>query len=359
MTLSRPMLALSVLTAALLLTAIQIGCSKQPESKKPAAAVPQGGLSGTGPISDSARNPLNALPPKYDYHYILDERSNTVFGIDLNTNKVAARLLREEAIVAVQFDPARNWLYEAVDKPAGGVNIFDVKAGRYLQKFRFPDPPAALFYHPIQQRLYVVSRDSSTFRVFHPDSMKFTLKLGLNIQNKYPIEPLTLGPGPAGKLITANGKPGSVTQIFTENNFMYQTVVIHDAVAIDQAFFSLDGNSSYSCDTEHGSVYRVEFGSGKVLGELHGLNRPRFIQLEISSNTVVVALGKAELLMMNADTFRETGRVDLSPYGDDVLRLEIPPKANFAEVLMDYKGVTRWIRFDLQTWETLRLVELI
>jgi len=343
--------------------ALVLSCSGKEEAQAPAnRTTPPPTTSqpaGTGgAFADSTLDRLNTLPPKYDSYYVLDRRSNTIFGIDLNTNKVAARLLRETPLVAIQYDPARNWIYEAAGKPQPGIAVFDAAAGRYLQKFVQPDVPAGLLYNPIQQRLYVASEDSSVLRVFLPDSMKFTLNIGLNIQNMTPIHPTTLMPGPAGKMITANGKQGSVTQIFTENNFMYQTIVIHQAFSIDYAFFSYDGNSSFSCDTEHGSLYRVEFGTGKVLGEKHELKQPRFVQLEIASNTVVVAVGKTEVLMLNADTFRETGKVDLAEYGEEILSLEIPPKANYAEVLMDYKGVTRWLRFDVQNWEPLRLVEL-
>ena len=57
-------------------------------------------------------------------------------------------------------------------------------------------------------------------------------------------------------------------------------------------------------------------------------------------------------------SFAETGKVDLSDYGDDILTLFIPPKANYAELTMDYKGVTRWLRLDIRTWEPMRMVEL-
>lgn len=345
----------------LIAMALALSCSGKEESKAPAnRTTPPTTASKPAPgtFADSTLDRLNTLPPKYDSYYVLDRRSNTIFGIDLNTNKVAARLLRETPLVAIQYDPARNWIYEATGKPQPGIAIFDAATGRYLQKFVQPDVPAGVLYNPVQQRLYVASEDSSVLRVFLPDSMKFILNIGLNIQNMTPIHPTTLMPGPAGKMITANGKRGSVTQIFTENNFMYQTIVIHQAFSIDYAYFSYDGNSSFSCDTERGSLYRVEFGTGKVLGEKHELKRPRFVQLEIASNTVVVAVGKTEVLMLNADTFRETGKVDLAEYGEEILSLEIPPKANYAEVLMDYKGVTRWLRFDVQNWEPLRMVEL-
>jgi hypothetical protein len=62
--------------------------------------------------------------------------------------------------------------------------------------------------------------------------------------------------------------------------------------------------------------------------------------------------------MLNPDSFAETGQIDLSKYGDEILSLLIPPKANYAEMTMDYKGVTRWLRFDLRTWEPTRMVEL-
>jgi hypothetical protein len=269
------------------------------------------------------------------------------------------RLLRSEPVVAIQYDPERRWLYEAVAPPQSGINIYDVAAEKYIQKFRYPAPPTAIYFHPIQKRLYVISEDSSDFRMFVPDSMKFTLGFKLTVQNNSPINPTTLLPGPMGKLIMANGERLSVTQLFTEHNYMFQTIIVHDATRIDQAFFSFDGNSSFCTDTDQGALYRVEFGTGKILAEKYKLSKPRFVQLDVPSNTVVVTIGKTEVLLLNADTFRETGRVDLSEYGDEILSLEIPPKANFAELMMDYKGVTRWLRFDVQTWEVLRLVELI
>lgn len=346
------------ITALLLLYSLT-SCSKQQEpAKLPPGNPTTEAVQVIKPYADTSVARLNVPPPTTGAYFVLDQRSRTIFGIDLNTNKVVSRLPISEPVVQIQYDPHRNWIYEAVTGPQPGLNVYDVGGSRYIQKFRFPGAPRAMCYHPLQQRLYVVSEDSSNVRVFVPDSMKFVLGIPLSIQNQTPIKPTTLQPGPMGKLIMANGARSSVTQLFTEHNFMHQTVVVHNAIAIDQAFFSFDGNSAFCTDTKQGALYRIEFGSGKILGEMYKLDRPRFVQLDVPSNTVVVTVGATEILMLNSDTFRETGRINLSEYGDEILSFEIPPKANYAELLLDYKGVTRWVRFDVKTWEVLRLVEL-
>jgi hypothetical protein len=89
------------------------------------------------------------------------------------------------------------------------------------------------------------------------------------------------------------------------------------------------------------------------------LDNPRHVQFEVNTRTLAVVVGKTDVLMLNQDSLAETGRVNLEQYGENILSLLIPPKANYAEITMDYKGVTRWLRFDLKTWQPTRLVELI
>ncbi len=299
------------------------------------------------------------MPPRSDSYYVLDNRSNTIYGIDLNNNTVFRRLSRSTPVVAIQYDAERDWVYEALGEPASGLDIFDAAQEKYIQKFRFPGAPSGLLYHPIQRMLYVVSKDSTNFRRFDPDSMKFTLAIPMELQERAPIGPVSISPGPLGKLITTNSAHPSVTQIFTEHSFMQQTVVIHNANRLDNAVFSFDGNSSFSCDTKLGAIFRVEFGTGKVMAEKYKINSPRLVQLEVLTNTLIYVEGKTEVVMINPDTFRETGRVSLSEYGENIISLSIPPKANYAELLLDYKGVTRWMRFDIQNWKPMRIVELI
>jgi hypothetical protein len=95
-----------------------------------------------------------------------------------------------------------------------------------------------------------------------------------------------------------------------------------------------------------------------MLAQKDGLDNPRLIQFEVNSRTVVVVVGKTKVLMLNPDSFAETGQIDLSDEGNEILSLFIPPKANYAELTMDYKGVTRWLRLDIRTWERMRMVEL-
>ncbi len=346
---------------------IIFSCGKKQDNPAPVqksaptqqAAPPlQTGLS-TGPAGDTSKANLNAMPPRSDSYYVLDSRTNTIFGIDLNTNTISSRYLRSDNVVAIQYDAGHNWIYEAIGNPTPGLDVYDAGGHKYVQKFRFPGAPSALLYHPLQRRLYLVSADSTNFRYFDPDSMKIVLSIGLHIQDRAPISPTTINPGPLGKLITANAAHPSVSSILTDNGFMLQTVIIHNAQHIDNAVFSFDGNSTFCCDTQQGALFRVEFGTGKVLAEKYQLKRPRMVQIEVMSNTVVFVEGNNELVMLNPDTFRETGRVSLAEYGDEILSFLIPPRANFAEVLLDYKGVTRWMRFDIQNWKPTRFVELI
>ncbi len=354
-------LGISLFALALFVSIIPVACGKKEEPQKPALqqSIPSQTSPAKLPTADTTTGQLSSLPPKMDSYFVLDNRSNSIYGIDLNNNKVSAHLARTDQIVAIQYDALRNWIYEAVAEPSPGLDIYDVAAQKYLQKLRFPGAPSALMYHPIQQKLYMVSEDSTNFRVFDPDSMNIVLTIPLNLQERAPISPHSLGPGPMGKLITSNSAHPSVTQILTEHHFMYQTVIIHNADQIDDAVFAFDGNSSFSCDTKQGAIFRVEFGTGKVLAEKYQLKQPRLIQIEVLANTLVFVEGNTEVVMLNPDTFRETGRVDLSEYGDKILSLIIPPKANYAELLLDYKGVTRWMRFDIQNWEQTRLVELL
>lgn len=351
------------LLALLLVTgAILSGCSKKsepkPSTQEQEVTPPKPGLA-TIPTADSSRQSLNTFPPKYDSYYVLEPRSNTVFGIDLNTDKVTSRLLRTDKMTAIQYDPERNWLYEGLADPSAGLNVYDLNEEKYIQKFRFPGAPTAMLYHPIQRVLYMVSEDSTNFRVFFPDSVKISLSLPMQLQEKKAIGPKSLGPGPAGKLITTNSAHPSVTQIFTEHSYMLQTVIIHNANRIDDAVFSFDGNSSFSCDTKQGAMFRVEFGTGKVMAERYQLKSPRLVQIEVTSNTLIYVEGANELVMLNPDTFRETGRLSLAEYGDRIASFQIPPKANYAEVMIDYKGVMRWMRFDIRSWKPTRMVELL
>lgn len=350
----------SLITALLMACTLMISCGKKGEAPKPVqqlTPVPQSTTTSTLPNDTSAR--VNVMPPRSDSYYVLDSRTNTIFGIDLTNNTVFRRLLRSNGVVAIQYDAERDWVYEAIPEPNAGIDIFDAANETYVQKFRFPGAPSGILYHPIQRKLYVVSQDSTNFRRFDPDSMKFTLTIPLHLQERAPIGPVSINPGPLGKLITTNSEHPSVTQVFTEHHFMHQTVVIHNARKIDNAVFSFDGNSSLSCDTQQGAMFRVEFGTGKVIAEKYKLNAPRLVQIEVMTNTVVYVEGKTDVVMINPDTFRETGRVNLSEYGDNIISLTIPPRANFAELLLDYKGVTRWMRFDIQNWKPTRLVELL
>lgn len=363
---TKPMRKVQLLLIGLLIItgALVCGCSKksepQPSTKQQQTVpppLPQG--TATAPTSDSSRQALNTLPPKSDSYYVLDRRSNTIYGIDLNTDKISNRYLRTDKLTALQYDPERNWLYEGIDDPSAGLDVYDLNEGKYVQKFRFPGAPTAMLYHPIQRRLYLISEDSTNFRVFYPDSVKIGLSMPMQLQERKPISPKSLGPGPGGKLITTNSAHPSVTQILTEYGYMLQTVIIHNADHIDDAVFAFDGNSSFSCDTKQGAMFRVEFGTGKVMAERYQLKSPRLVQIEVTSNTLIYVEGDNQLVMLNPDTFRETGRVSLAEYGERVTSFLIPPKANYAELTIDYKGVTRWMRFDVRSWKPTRMVELL
>ena len=361
MLLSMRPVSLRFVALAVFTTAFLVSCGRKDESPKPAQqTVPSTQMANpTTPPGDTSSEKVAVMPPRSDSYYVLDDRSNTIYGIDLNNNTVFRRLLRSNHVVAIQYDAERDWVYEALGEPSSGLDIYDAANEKYVQKLRFPGAPSGLLFHPIQRKLYVVSKNSTNFRRFDPDSMKFTLTIPLHLQERAPIGPVSISPGPQGKLITTNTAHPSVTQIFTEHNFMHQTVVIHNAERIDNAVFSFDGMSSFSCDTKQGALFRVEFGTGKVMAEKYKLNSPRLLQIEVLTNTLVYVEGKTEVVMVNPDTFRETGRVNLSEHGDNIISLLIPPKANYAELLMDYKGVTRWMRFDIQNWKPMRMVELL
>ncbi len=297
--------------------------------------------------------------PTSDKYYVLDKSQKTMFEIDLNTNKISNRYLLGDNVVAIAYDMGRNWVYEAVGMPKPSLRVFDPRQGRTINTLEFAQPPTDLLYHPIKKLLFITSEDSTYFRVFSPDSMKFLYYFPLTITDNGKIGPRNMSPGPSGKIITANGARASVTQILTDNKYLCQTIIIKDAKFLDNAVFAFDGNSFFSCDTKQGKIYHVMFGEGEILGTKDGLDRPREIQFEVTNKTLVAVAGKTDVLMLNPDTFFQTGKVDLSQYGDDILTFSIPPKSNYAEVTMDFKGVIRWIRFDLKTWQPLRLVELI
>ena len=345
-------LSLIAVVATIILT-----CSgDKPVPKSAAGGKPAPTLSS---MSDSATKAQSQAPlPQSDRYYVLDGRANTIFEIDLNNNKISKRIAAAD-VVAIAYDMGRDWIYEAITKPQPELKIFDPKQNRYLQSFAFPEPPSDLLFHPIKKHLYIISEDSTYFRVFVPDSMKFPFQFPLWITDKGKIGPRAMSPGPAGKIVMANGARGSVTEMLTDNNYIYQTVIIHEAKSIDNAVFSFDGNSTFCCDSKQGKIFRVEFGSGDILKKKEGLDNPRYLQFEVNSRTLAVVVGKTDVLMLNQDSLVETGRVNLEQYGDNILSLLILPKANYAEITMDYKGVTRWLRFDLKTWQPLRLVELI
>jgi hypothetical protein len=351
-------LSKTLLTICLLAAFLAASCSSEKKSDKPAGGSSPAVTTASKqaePAKTTAEPPL----PQSDRYYVLDKQQRIVFEIDLKTNSISRRFVADGGVVAIAYDMGRDWIYEATGKPRPGLDIFDPKAGKLVQRFEFIQPPSDILFHPIKRHLYIISEDSTYFRVFSPDSMKMLFSFPLEVIEHGFIGPRVISPGPAGKLITANGARGAVTEIFTDNNYMYQTITIKEAGFIDNAVFSFDGKSSFSCDAKSGKIFRVEFGSGRIMAKKEGLDNPRLIQIEVKSNTIVVAVGKNTVIMLNPDTFAETGKVDLSKYGDNILSMVIPPKANFAELLMDYKGVTRWLRFDVQNWEPMRLVELI
>ncbi len=299
-------------------------------------------------------------PPlaKSDRYYILDKRQKTIFEVNLNTDSITRRFVPEDDVVAIAYDMEKEWVYEAVTKPKPALKIFDPKASRIIQSFDFPQPPSDPLFHPIKRELYITSEDSTYFRIFLPDSMKTKYNYPLWISGGRPVGPRVMSPGPAGTIYTANGARASVSVLSTSGNYAYQTVTLRDAKFIDNAVSSFDGKSAFCCDSKQGKIFRVEFGSGKTLAQKKGLDNPRLIQFEVNSRTVVVVVGKTKVLMLNPDSFAETGQIDLSDDGDEILSLFIPPKANYAELTMDYKGVTRWLRLDIRTWEPMRMVEL-
>ena len=323
---------------------------KQPQKSSPAQAKAQ------SMSNDTAKT----QPPlaKSDYYYVLDKRQKTIFEINLNADSITQRFIPDDDVVAIAYDMENKWVYEAVTKPKPGLRIFDPKASKMIKSFDFPQPPSDILFHPIKRELYIISEDSSYFRIFFPDSMKTGRSYPLTINGGRPVGPRVMTPGPAGRVYTANGSRASVSLLLTDRNFAYQTVILNGAKSIDNAVSSFDGNSAFCCDSKQGKIFRIEFGSGKMLAQKEGLDNPRLIQLEVDSRTVVVVVGKTKVLMLNSDSFAETGQVDLADEGDEILSLFIPPKANYAELTMDYKGVTRWLRLDIRTWEPIRMVEL-
>jgi len=299
-------------------------------------------------------------PPlaRSDRYYVLDRRQKTIFEINLNTDSVTQRFVLDDDVVAIAYDMEREWVYEAVTKPKPGLKIFDPKAFKMIQSFDFPQPPSCILFHPIKRELYIASEDSTYFRIFLPDSMKTKYNYPLWINGGRPVGPRAMSPGPAGTIFTANGSRASVSLLSTDGNYAYQTVTLNGAKSVDNAVSSFDGKSAFCCDSKQGKIFRVEFGTGKTLAQKDGLDNPRLIQFEVNSRTVVVVVGKTKVLMLNPDSFAETGQVDLSNDGDEILSLLIPPKANYAELTMDYKGVTRWLRLDIRNWEPMRMVEL-
>jgi DNA-binding beta-propeller fold protein YncE len=300
----------------------------------------------------------NQLPAQSDSYYVLDKGQKIIYGIDLKSNKVSQRFALTEEVVTIAYDGAKDWIYEAVGGNRPGLRVFDPKTSRVVKSFDFVQPPSDMLFNPVKRELYIVSEDSTYIHFFSPDSLTFTRKYPLWVAGAKPVGPRTLSPGPAGRLYTANGARGSVTTMLTDQNYAYQTIIISGAKFIDNAVSSFDGNSALCCDSKQGKVFRVEFGTGNMIAEKSGLDNPRLIQFEVNSQTVVLATGKSELRMLNPNTFVETGKVDLSEYGDEILTLFIPPRSNYAELTMDQKGVTRWFRFDLRTWQPMRMVEL-
>jgi DNA-binding beta-propeller fold protein YncE len=309
--------------------------------------------------SDTSSKETPAVAPVARKQYVYDPRSQTIFGIDLDDNKIVDRFMVNKSLVKIAYDVAQELIYKGYGEPTPGLQVFDPEGNKVITTIKFPEPVSDMLFHPIERDLFIVSEDSTNFKVFNCDSLTIDQSFPLHVINKGFVGPIRIQPGPSGKVITANGDRASLTEVFTEKNYMQQTVKIHDASRIDYAVFTLDGAASYSCDSKKGMLFKVRFGDGKILAEKDGLDNPRYLQIEVSSNTVVVVVGKAEVLMLHPDTFTEMGRVNLADQGDEILSLEIPPKANFAELTMDYKGVTRWLRVNISNWEVTRLVELL
>jgi hypothetical protein len=327
-----------------------LSCSGDKQPRK----TPEGNTSGAG-TSATSNQPGMAQSSHY---YVLEKKLKTIFEIDLSNNKVSRKFALDDDVVAIAYDMDKEWVYEAIGGPLPGLKILDPKQSKVIHSFDFPQPPSDILFHPIKRELYITSEDSTDFRIFMPDSLKTKFEYPLWITGGRPVGPRTLSPGPANRIYTANGARASVSVLTTDNNYAYQTVLLKGAKFIDNAVSSFDGNSSYCCDSKQGKIFRVEFGTGNILGEKSGLNNPRLIQFEVDSRTVVVVVDKATVLMLNSDSFAETGKVDLSEYGDEILSLFIPPKSNYAELTMDSKGVTRWLRLDIRTWAPTRMVEL-
>lgn len=310
-------------------------------------------------VADTTTKAAAAVAPVARKQYVYDAHSHTIYGIDLEEDKIESRFLVQGDLKSIAYDVARELIYKGYGGKNSGLEVFDPEGTKVVATYQFPQPVSDMLFHPIKRYLYIVSEDSTNFIAFNCDSMTVEQNFPLHVIDKGFVGPIHIQPGPAGKVITANGDRASLTQVFTDKNYLQQTVTLNLAKRIDYAVFSRDGNASYSCDTKSGALFKVQFGTGEMLAQKEGLDRPRLVQLEVNSNTVVLVVGKTKILMLHPDTFTEMGSVDLSEHGDDILSLEIPPKANFAEVLMDYKGVTRWMRFDINNWERTRLVELI
>jgi hypothetical protein len=349
----------NIFSLGLCLTSLFLwSCSSDKQPQKSASAQAQS-------ISvDTAKT----QPPlaRSDRYYVLDRKQKTIFEINLDTDSVTQRFLLTDDVTAIAYDAEKDWVYEAVAKPKPGLTIFDPKAAKVIKSLDFLPPPSDILFHPIKRELYITSEDSSYFRIFLPDSLKMKISYPLTIpgaasgakSSTRPVGPRMMSPGPGNTIITANGSHGSVTQLSTSGNYAYQTLIVNGAKSIDYAVFSFDGKSALCCDSKQGKIFRVEFGSGRMLAQKEGLDNPRLIQFEVNSRTVVVVVGKTKVLMLNPDSFTETGQIDLSNEGDEILSLLIPPKANYAELTMDFKGVTRWLRLDIRTWEPMRMVEL-
>ncbi len=353
-------LIVAVVTSMLLVSCGGESGSRSQSQEQNQQATPAQNQPASGNTSEGAAG--EQMPPKpalSNSYFVLDQKTNTVFELNRNSGEVLKRYIRKDPIVAVAFDTDRNQLYEAVGGKKPGFKVFDLSKGEYIEQYEFPDEPSGMFFHPTQHKVYVVSPDSSAFHVYEPDSSKFTFEMTMRIHNDRRIGPSTIAVGPLNKLVMADTKMPAVTQVLTENKFMYQTVIIHDANEITSAAFAFDGNSAFVTDTEQGAIFRIEFGSGKYLAEKFGLKRPRLVRFEVSSQTVCVVENDVEVAFYNPDTFAETGRVNLQQYGDKILSLEIPPHSNYAELLLDYKGVTRWLIVDIRNWEMLRFAELI
>jgi hypothetical protein len=335
------------------LAALLLGsCSgdKQPQKSSAAQAKAQSASSDVA----KTQPPL----PKSDRYYVLDKKQKTIFEINLNADSISQRFVLSDDVVAIAYDIEKERVYEAVAQPKPGLKVFDPKTTKIIQSFDFPQTPSDILFNPIKRELYIISEDPSYFRIFFPDSMKTGRSYPLTVSNGRPVGPRVMTPGPGGRIYTANGPRASISLVTTDRNYAYQTVILNGAKNIDNAVSSYDGNSAFCCDSKQGKIFRIEFGSGKMLAQKEGLDNPRLIQLEVDSRTVVVVVGKTEVLMLNSDSFAETGKVDLAEYGDEILSLVIPPRANYAELTMDYKGVTRWLRVDIHSWERTRMVEL-